>query len=507
MAITNIVPIKRTGNKSASATVRDCVNYGINPEKTDGGRLTYTYCCDSRTAANQFLLSKEVYEAGGGVKHKDDRGVLLYHMWQSFKPGEIAPEKALEVGRELAMKFTEGNHAFTVGVHTDREHIHCHIYFNSIKLDCSSKFNNVYNSYKPVREISDNLCLENGLSIVKEPKLSSASKETTKKHWDFKRKGKVSHRNEIREKIKEILGRDGEGGRNKPKSLDELLLLLKKDYSYNYKRRGTSIVLRHNDFKNGIKLSSLKMDLDFSADNKIIADESIKKQNISLLIDIDSNIKAQQSRGYNNWAKGFNLQESAKVLVYLKDMGFGSYGELRSKAENVNKFYDDNIKSQSAVREKIKVIDDKLNNLKEMRAYLKDYYSTKDVFDTYKRSGYNQDYKEKHEGELKLNKAAKDYFDKEGYGRKAGKISKPFPKFTDINAEAKELFSQKSELYGELKKISKNNRNMKDDRKNLNNALNNLEKMLGYDDKLENDPLDKNKGHEITAAKDSDFSL
>jgi len=160
MAVTNITPIHCSGNRSANTTINDCVNYALNEFKTENGKLTCSYGCDTQTAAEQFLFTKEQYHENGGVKLNKKSDILLYHMYQSFKPGEIDPEKALEMSNELAMGFTGGNHAFVVGVHTDREHVHCHIYFSAVKMGSDGKFHNPWNSYKDVRDISDKSCLE-----------------------------------------------------------------------------------------------------------------------------------------------------------------------------------------------------------------------------------------------------------------------------------------------------------------------------------------------------------
>ena len=90
------------------------------------------------TAAEEFLLSKRLYEQNVRRPYKND--VIAYQIRQSFKPGEVTPEEANEIGRELAMRFTKGKHAFVVATHTDRAHIHNHIIFNSTNVENTKKF-------------------------------------------------------------------------------------------------------------------------------------------------------------------------------------------------------------------------------------------------------------------------------------------------------------------------------------------------------------------------------
>ena len=90
-------------------------DYAENPDKTNGGELVVGYACDPRTADEEFLLSKREYEYRT-ARNNGRKNVLAYHMRQAFKPGEITPQEALEVGYELASRFTKGKHAFKLGV-------------------------------------------------------------------------------------------------------------------------------------------------------------------------------------------------------------------------------------------------------------------------------------------------------------------------------------------------------------------------------------------------------
>ena len=148
-----------------STAISDIIDYVENPQKTDFGKFIYGYACDSRIADAEFLLSKQQYlNLTGRDRGADD--VIAYHLRQAFKPGEVTPEEANQIGRELALKLTKGNHAFVVCTHVDKHHVHNHIIIKSTALDCTRKFRNFWGSTWAIRRMNDKLCLEHGLSIV-----------------------------------------------------------------------------------------------------------------------------------------------------------------------------------------------------------------------------------------------------------------------------------------------------------------------------------------------------
>ena len=102
--------------------------------------------------------------------------MLCYQIRQSFPPGELDPEEALNIGYELAMRWTKGKHAFFVVSHADRPHPHVHIYYNSTTLDCTRKYRDFLGSARALRRLSDRICLEHDLSVIKNPKLHSKGK-------------------------------------------------------------------------------------------------------------------------------------------------------------------------------------------------------------------------------------------------------------------------------------------------------------------------------------------
>ncbi len=163
MATTTLLQRHAGEGETIAEAIRDCLDYGKDPEKTESGKYISAYECDPATVADEFLLAKASYAAMTGREQKKENNVLCYQIRQSFYPGEITPKEANRIGYELAMRWTKGRHAFIVTTHTDKQHIHCHIYYNSTTLDCTRKFRNFWGSSFALRRLSDRLCLENGL--------------------------------------------------------------------------------------------------------------------------------------------------------------------------------------------------------------------------------------------------------------------------------------------------------------------------------------------------------
>ena len=153
--------------KTLAQCLHDRTAYAMNPEKTNEQELISSYECDPRSVESEFLLAKREYQILTGRAQKND--VIAYQIRQSFKPGEITPEEANQVGYELASRFLKGNYAFIVCTHTDRTHIHNHIIWNSTSLDHKHKFRDFLRSARAVRKLSDLICTEHNLSVIEKP--------------------------------------------------------------------------------------------------------------------------------------------------------------------------------------------------------------------------------------------------------------------------------------------------------------------------------------------------
>ena len=177
MATTRLIPLHTGKGRSVAEALGCTTDYVENPDKTAGGEWITTYECDPAIADQEFLFSKRQYATLTG-REKKDNDVIAYHLRQSFKPGEIDPAKANQIGYDLALSLTKGNHAFIVCTHVDKQHTHSHIIFNSTSLDCARKFRNFWRSSFAVRRLSDLLCLEKSLSVIENPKPSRGSYAT-----------------------------------------------------------------------------------------------------------------------------------------------------------------------------------------------------------------------------------------------------------------------------------------------------------------------------------------
>ena len=210
MATTRLMPLHVGKGRDISTAIADIIDYVENPQKTDFGKFIYGYECDTRVADAEFLLSKRQYfNQTGRSQGADD--VIAYHLRQAFKPGEVTPEEANQIGRELALKLTKGSHAFVVCTHIDKHHVHNHIIINSTTLDCQKKFRNFWGSTWAIQRMNDKLCLEHGLSIVAVSKPSRDHYGT----WLGSKK-QPSYQEQIRRAIDAAL-------EEKPKDFEELL--------------------------------------------------------------------------------------------------------------------------------------------------------------------------------------------------------------------------------------------------------------------------------------------
>ena len=144
--------------------MEDRFTYGLNPEKL--GAVS-SYLCDPNTAPAEFLLVKSQYlaETGRAVS----RGAMFFQIRQAFLPGEVTAEEANRIGYETAMRWTKGKYQFFVCTHTDKAHIHNHIYFNATAFDRSRKFHNFIGSSFALRRLSDRVCIEHELSVIQNP--------------------------------------------------------------------------------------------------------------------------------------------------------------------------------------------------------------------------------------------------------------------------------------------------------------------------------------------------
>ena len=191
MATTRIMSLHINQGKTAAQCFQERMDYIMNPDKTDGGMLITAYGCVPEMAANEFALYRNEYLSKTGRTPNNE--VIAYHVRQAFKPGEITPEEANAIGKELAERITGGQNAFVVATHIDKHHIHNHIIFCSTDLDGRHKYRDVRCSAKDLAQLSDTLCQEHSLSVIRVPQ----DKTLTYDKWQGNQK-KTSHRDDVR---------------------------------------------------------------------------------------------------------------------------------------------------------------------------------------------------------------------------------------------------------------------------------------------------------------------
>ena len=442
--------------ESIAEAIRDCLDYGKNPEKTEDGKYISSYECDPATVAAEFLLAKASYKAMTGREQKKGSDVLCYQIRQSFYPGEITPEEANRISYELAMRWTKGRHAFIVTTHTDKQHIHSHIYYNSTTLDCTRKFRNFWGSSFALRRLSDRLCLENGLSIVENPKPRSKGKFRNYGEWQAGQKKPLTYQDRLRAAIDTALAK-------RPADFPAFLALMEQA-GYEVKQRRGVISFRAPGQERFTRLRSDTLGEGYSeADIRAALSGSRQRpgqprQKISLAIDIQSRLRGK-GPGYERWAKVFNLKQIAAALAYLQDNGLTDYEQLEQKATAATEHFhklSDQIKSTEAA----------LHTNMELKAATVQYAKTRPVFEKYKASKYSKKFLAEHEADIELYRAACADF-------KAILGGAKLPKMDTLKEEGRKLAEQKKKLYAEYRKA-------KADMQEVTTIKANIDYLLGY---------------------------
>ena len=195
MAITKIHAIK--------STLSNVILYIENPSKTDGQLLVSGYNVEPQTAALDFEITAMMAHKVHHISCKKTSN-LAYHLIQSFSPTEkITPREAHDLGRKLALEFTEGKYEFVIATHIDKGHIHNHIIINSVSFYDYKKLRTVpYRTAQQIRSISDRLCMEAQLSVIKDPQKLGQLYPTY-----VQKKRTTSNRTEVRKKLNFCLER------------------------------------------------------------------------------------------------------------------------------------------------------------------------------------------------------------------------------------------------------------------------------------------------------------
>lgn len=428
MAATRLIAVHINKGKTAAQSLADRLDYSHNPIKTNDGEFITGYECDPRTAWEEFLLTKREYEQKTGRQQKGD--VLAYQIRQSFKPGEITAEDANRLGYELAMRFTKGKHAFTVSTHTDKAHIHNHIYFNSTALDGTKKFKNFWFSGIALQRVSDLICLENGLSVIEKKVCKSKTKRGYPKKENF--------RDKICATIDTILAEN-------PKDFEEFIKQMelagyecKRGKYVAVKGKGQERFIRFRSLGEGYSQEEIMAVISGSSSyqpktKKKPVPESTK---LNLILDIQEKL-VQKGPGYQRWATVYNLKQMAKTLLFLRDHNVESFDELKEKT-------DKSVEHVAKLSDDIKSAEKRIAEIHVLKQHIINYSKTRDVYIEYRKSGYSKKYFEEHREEITIHKAAKQAFDELEL--------KKFPRVRELNEEYYELMAEKKKMSAEYYK-------------------------------------------------------
>lgn len=454
--------------KSIADCLTDRTDYAKNPDKTNDGELLSSYECDPKTVQAEFMLSKRQYDDITGRKQASN--VIAYQIRQAFKPSEITPELANKIGYELGMSFTKGNHAFIVATHIDKAHIHNHIIFNSTTIDCKRKFRDFLGSGRAIAKISDRICLENNLSIIEKPKRSKA-------HYGkwLGDKKTLSHSDKLRQTIDEVLAQ-------KPKTFDEFLQLM-QGASYEIKS-GKYLAFKSTEQKKFIRLRSLgvgysedeiKAIIEGKVPHREIKNSSVKQpkqqgKSLNLLVDIQAKLQQGKGKGYEQWAKIFNLKQMAQTVNFLQEHKLLAYSDLEEKAKKCTATFDE-------LNTQIKTAEKRMAEVQVLKKHIINYAKTRDIYTAYRKAGYSQKFYEEHRAELTLHKAAKAAFDELGV--------KKLPTVKTLQSEYADLLSQKKKAYGQYHAAKK-------EMQDILTAKANIDRLLG----LEQEQKAKEKSQE-----------
>ena len=417
MAVTKIKPIK--------STLKKALEYIQNPDKTDDKMLVSSFGCSYETADIEFAFTlSQALDKGNNLAH---------HLIQSFEPGEVSFEKAHEIGKQLADAVTKGQYEYVLTTHIDKGHVHNHIIFCAVNFVDYHKYNSNKRSYYGIRNINDRLCYENGLSVITPEK---------------GRKGKSY--------IEYQTAKTGTSWKGKLKEAVDLLIpqvtdfeeLLEKLQASGYEiKLGKYVSCRAPGQERFTRLKTLGIDYTEEAIQKRIAgirSRNVKipkqEQGISLLIDIENNIKAQQSAGYEHWAKIHNLKQAAKTMNFLTENNILQYEYLIKKIDEI-------ILDSEQTADSLKQVEKKLSNMAVLIKNISTYQKTKDIHRGYIKAKDKEAYRRKYESSLILYEAS-------GKALKDAGIKK-LPELAALQKEYTALQKKKEAIYSDYGKLKK----------------------------------------------------
>ena len=421
MAVTKIKAIRGTLSKA--------IAYILNPEKTDEKLLVSSYGCASETAAREFEWTRKIAEQKG----MNPVRIIARHVIQSFEIGEVTPELAHEIGKQFANEILGGKYEYVLTTHIDKDHVHNHLIFNAVDFVDYHAYKSYKRIYYDMREVSDRLCKENGLSVIP----PSQNKGMGYKEYTEAKRG-TSWKQKLKQTIDRLV--------ITAKDYDDFLRLM-QEAGYEIKT-GKYISFRAEGQERFTRSKTIGENYTEERIKERIAGRTPRRsqrqttpKGISLIGDIQERIRLIDSKGYEHKAKLTILKEAARTLNYLTDNNLLQYADLEKKVEDVHSSYDRTGKELKGVEARLREVQPLIKNISN-------YQRLKPVYDAFQKAKDKPGFKAKHEAELVIFEAARSTL-------LAMQGDEKLPSLKTLQAQQQRLLDEQQRLYDERAKLKK----------------------------------------------------
>jgi len=421
MAVTKIKAIRGTLSKA--------IAYILNPEKTDEKLLVSSYGCASETAAREFEWTRKIAEQKG----MNPVRIIARHVIQSFEIGEVTPELAHEIGKQFADEILGGKYEYVLTTHIDKDHVHNHLIFNAVDFVDYHAYKSYKRIYYDMREVSDRLCKENGLSVIP----PSQNKGMGYKEYTEAKRG-TSWKQKLKQTIDRLV--------ITAKDYDDFLRLM-QEAGYEIKT-GKYISFRAEGQERFTRSKTIGENYTEERIKERIAGRTPRRsqrqttpKGISLIGDIQERIRLIDSKGYEHKAKLTILKEAARTLSYLTENNLLQYADLEKKVEDVHSSYD-------RTGKELKVVEARLREVQPLIKNISNYQRLKPVYDAFQKAKDKPGFKAKHEAELVIFEAARSTL-------LAMQDDEKLPSLKTLQAEQQRLLEEQQRLYDERAKLKK----------------------------------------------------
>ena len=437
MAVTKIKAIRGTLSKA--------IAYILNPEKTDEKLLVSSYGCASETAAREFEWTRKIAEQKG----MNPVRIIARHVIQSFEIGEVTPELAHEIGKQFADEILGGKYEYVLTTHIDKDHVHNHLIFNAVDFVDYHAYKSYKRIYYDMREVSDRLCKENGLSVIP----PSQNKGMGYKEYTEAKRG-TSWKQKLKQTIDRIV--------ITAKDYDDFLRLM-QEAGYEIKT-GKYISFRAKGQERFTRSKTIGENYTEERIKERIAGRTPRRsqrqttpKGISLIRDIQERIRLIDSKGYEYKAKLTILKEAARTLNYLTENNLLQYADLEKKVEDVHSSYDRTGKELKGVEARLREVQPLIKNISN-------YQRLKPVYDAFQKAKDKPGFKAKHEAELVIFEAARSTL-------LAMQGDEKLPSLKTLQAEQAQLFEEQERLYAERNRLKKEAKQIETIKSNVDTFL------------------------------------